>query len=111
MEKGRHLKGSLCDRIITIAGTSSSGFFDISVKAGEGVIKVFYEKDKTTRSDFFSVDTSKKEIYFNQCPKAHFTELGCIELAKYLREEGYEINGIDYFIKNPQFESGEISLH
>ena len=111
MKKGKHLEGSLCDRIIAIAGTSSSGFFGISVKADKGIIKVFYEKDEKTKSDFFSVDIPKKELYFNQSPRAHLTEFCCIELAKYLQEEGYKVKGVDHFIQNPQFEIGEISLY
>src|SRR3989344_8771751 len=98
MKKGRHLEGSLCDRIMTIVGTSSSGLFNILVKADKGIIKVFYEKDEETKSDFFSVNIPKKELHFNQNPRAYLTEFCCIELAEYLQKEGYKIKGVDSFI-------------
>ena len=96
---------SLSERIFRILDASNEGFYQAFAKVDDGIVSVFYDYGSRNQR-LFEVDLREKTLHFSSLPRSYLTEQECIDLAKELKERGYEIRGL-----MPKYEPNQISLY
>ena len=97
-------KLSLCDRVLKIAGTMNGLDETVYVTGCKNKIIVKGDNSEDRLYNFFEIDVKKKDINFSKAPKSSIMEKECIDLTNWLKEKGYTISGLDYFIKKPTYK-------